>query len=327
MNTFQIAIILAIVIIAFVMIVAFMFNQKSQERAKALSIIKGGASGNKSGSSKKDAQDQRRAEIARKLKEQSGGSSKEKDDGISMADRIMQAGLKISTKQFWIYSLILGVFVGLAAKLFGMSLFVTLMFFIVGFLGMPRLILSRIAARRQKKFLEEFADALEAMIRLLKAGMPVSEAISMVGREFTGPVGEEMAKIYDTQKIGIPLDEACRIATKRMPLTEMQMFATGIAIQAQTGASLSEVLTNLANVIRSRFKLKRKVKSLSSEAKSSAAIIGALPLLISTGIYFINPSHIMVLVESNVGNMLLGGAVVWMGIGVLMMKMMINFKV
>ena len=244
-----------------------------------------------------------------------------------MADRIMQAGLKISVKQFWINSLIFGILLGAVALVLKQNPFVCLMVFITGFLGLPRMFLKKKAAKRQKKFLEEFADALEAIIRLLRAGMPVSEAISMVGREFTGPVGEEMAKIYDTQKVGIPLEEACMLATRRMPITEMKMFATGIAIQAQTGASLSDVLGNLAGVIRARFKLKRKVRTLSSEAKSSAAIIGCLPILVSSGIYFINPDHIMVLVENTVGRFLLGGAVVWMLLGILAMKMMINFKV
>lgn len=326
MGSLQIIIILTIVVIGVGMILAFVLNQRAQERSRAMAVVMGGASSGKK-INKKDAQDQRRAEIARKLKEHSDDEEKKNKEGLTMGDRIMQAGLEVSVRRFWINSLVFGLVLGVLTKVFGLSVFVSLMVFVTGFLGLPRLLLKKLAARRQKKFLEEFADALEAMIRLLKAGMPVSEAISMVGREFTGPVGEEMSKIYDTQKVGIPLEEACRIATKRMPLTEMQMFATGIAIQAQTGASLSEVLSNLANVIRSRFKLKRKVKALSSEAKSSACIIGSLPVLISTGIYFINPDHIMVLVESNVGRFLIAGAIVWMGMGVLMMRVMINFKV
>lgn len=328
MTLMQIGIIIAIVVVGFGMILALTLGQGGRERAHAMAVIKGGRGGSKSSDSKKTQQDQRRAEIARKLKEQSDEAGKKKKDGASIADRLMQAGMSdVSVKKFWISSLILGVVLSIIAKLCGAGIFVTLMIFITGFLGLPRLILKKLISRRQKKFLEEFADALEAMIRLLKAGMPVSEAISMVGREFEGPVGEEMAKIYETQKIGVPLEEACQIAIKRMPITEMQMFATGIAIQAQTGASLSDVLGNLSGVIRSRFKLKRKVKSLSSEAKSSAAIIGSLPILISTGIYFINPAHIMVLFDEAIGRYLLIGAVCWMGVGILVMKIMINFKV
>jgi tight adherence protein B len=112
-----------------------------------------------------------------------------------------------------------------------------------------------------------------------------------------------------------------------MPLTEMKMFATGLAIQAQTGSSLSEVLRNLAGVIRARFKLKRKIKALSSEAVASASIIGALPLLVMLGMYFANREYMMVLFETTTGNILLAGAGFWMLCGIVVMKIMINFKI
>lgn len=162
---------------------------------------------------------------------------------------------------------------------------------------------------------------------MLKAGMPVSEAILMASKEFTGPVGDEMSRIYDSQKIGVPLSEATLEAARRMPITEMQMFATGIAIQAQTGASLSEVLLNLSGVIRSRFRLKRKVQALSSEAKASAMIIGALPVLVGLGLYFINRDFIMLLFITNIGRVMFAGGLIWMSIGIFMMKAMINFRV
>ena len=198
---------------------------------------------------------------------------------------------------------------------------------IIGLLGFPRFVLKRITAKRQKTFLEEFPDALEATVRLLKAGMPVSEAISMIAREFEGPVGEEMDRIYDKQKIGVPLHEAAVEATRRMPLTEMQMFATGLSIQAQTGSSLSEVLMNLSGVIRARFRLKRKIKALSSEAVASASIIGALPVLVATGMYFTNYEYIEVLFTTGTGKFLLTISVGMMAFGIFVMKQMINFKI
>ena len=140
-------------------------------------------------------------------------------------------------------------------------------------------------------------------------------------------MGEEMGRIFDEQKIGVPLPEAVLNSSKRMPLTEMQMFATAIAIQTQTGSSLSEVLQNLSSVTRSRFKLARKVKALSSEAKASAMIIGALPVVVDLGMYFINREYIEVLFIDPTGKFLLGCAIGWMGLGVFVMKQMINFKV
>jgi len=290
-----------IVLIVVGMVAAIIINQQREQRAQTVALIRGGAID--AGPNKKEAQNQRRADLAKKLKEENEASKKKK--GVSFSDQLAQAGIKMSPAQFWITALLFSVVLAGVGYVMGLNAFVCLMMFFIALFGLPRALIKNFTERRQKKFLEDFADALEAMIRLLKAGMPVSEAISMVGREFTGPVGEEMSKIYDTQKIGVPLHEACYEATKRMPLTEMQMFATGIAIQAQTGASLSEVLGNLANVIRARFRLKRKVKSLSSEAKSSAMIIGALPVLISTGIYLINPDYIGVLFTDDFGRILI----------------------
>ena len=299
--------------------------QQSKQRQRMMNIIHGGAIGDNKKNKKVNAQDQRRSDLAKKLKETEDDKPKKK--GTTLVEKIQQAGLEISVKQFWLGSVVSCIVVTLLAKIFGMSAFVTVMASITGLLGLPRLFLKMKAKKRQKLFMDDFADALESMMRLLKAGMPVSEAIKMVATEFSGPMGEVMARVYDQQKIGVPLPEAVLDAAKRMPLTEMQMFATAIAIQTQTGSSLSEVLQNLAAVIRSRFKLARKVKALSSEAKSSAAIIGALPVVVAGGMYFINREYIEVLFIDPTGKFLLGCAVAWMSVGVLVMRQMINFKV
>ena len=136
-----------------------------------------------------------------------------------------------------------------------------------------------------------------------------------------------MRHIYDDQKIGIPMGEAAERCARRMPLTEVKMFATAIQIQSETGSSLSDVLANLANVIRARFRLKRKVQALSSEAKASAAIIGALPLLVAGGLYLVNPEYISLLFTEPTGKVMASGAVFWMLCGVVVMRQMINFKV
>lgn len=298
--------------------------QQDKKQKRMMRVLKGNSIQNNT-KSKVNLQDQRRSDLSKKLKE----SEKEKneDNKVSLNMKLEQAGMSISVKQFWIFSAISGlIFTGLA-QAFGFSMFVTIMFLIVGLLGFPKMVVNRKIKSRQKKFMNDFADALESMMRLLKAGMPVSEAIKMVAREYTGPMGEEMERIFDQQKIGVPLPEAVLNASRRMPLTEMKMFATAIAIQTQTGSSLSEVLQNLASVIRARFRLRRKVQALSAEAKASAMIIGALPILVATGLYFVNPDYIMLLFTEQTGKFLLGGAAGWMGLGVVVMRQMINFKV
>lgn len=322
---FAVVLSIAIFMVFGAVVSAVVLIQQSKQRQRMMRVIHGGAVGDNKKAGKVNAQDQRRSDLAKKLKENE--NDKPKKSGSTLVEKIQQAGLEISVKQFWLGSVISCIVFTLLAKFFGMSNFVTIMACITGLLGFPRLYLSRKAKKRQKLFMDDFADALESMMRLLQAGMPVSEAIKMVATEFTGPMGETMARVYDQQKIGVPLPEAVLDASKRMPLTEMQMFATAIAIQTQTGSSLSEVLQNLASVIRSRFALARKVKSLSQEAKSSAAIIGALPVVVAGGMYFINREYIEVLFIDPTGKFLLGCAVGWMFLGVLVMKQMINFKV
>jgi tight adherence protein B len=175
--------------------------------------------------------------------------------------------------------------------------------------------------------LTEFPDALDGAVRLLQAGMPMSEAIAMSAREFTGPLKEEMMRICDNQKIGVPIGQAALEMARRMPLTEVHMFATALLIQSETGSSLSEILSNLAEIIRSRFKLKRKIKALSSEAKVSAGIIGALPVIVTLGLHFANPDYISLLYTTPKGKMLAFCALAWMSFGALVMRQMINFRI
>ncbi len=326
MNSITYIILLLIVLVVLGMIAALMMSSQSQKKQRTLSVIRGRAQGTLNNSSGKSEQDKRRAEIARKLKEQSDLEAKPKKKA-TMSALLEQAGLSITAKQFWLFSFLFAIAVLLVAKMLNMSNFVILMLGITGFFGIPRLFLRRKIKKRQKKFLGEFADALEAMVRLLRAGMPVSEAISMAGKEFTGPVGDEMSMIYEEQKVGVPLPEAALHAAKRMPVTEMQMFATGLSIQAQTGASLSEVLMNLAGVIRSRYRLRRKIQAMSAEAKASAMIIGALPFLVGGGMFLLNPEYIGLMIDTTLGRVLLAGGATWMGMGIMVMKVMINFKI
>ena len=322
-------IIIAVIVVLVVAgtIVAVMMNREAERKKRMMSVIKGTSAGGEAQVDEQDLQNKRRAEIAKKLKDE---KEEEKENDAKKAThgmQIEQAGLSSTVTQYWIVSAIsMVVFIGLA-KVVAQPPIVLALAAVIGFFGFPRFVLKKMATKRQKDFLTEFPDALEATVRLLKAGMPVSEAIAMISKEYDGPVGEEMGRIYDKQKIGIPLHEAALDATRRMPLAEMKMFATGLAIQSQTGSSLSEVLMNLSNVIRARFKLKRKIKALSSEAVASAGIIAALPVLVTLGLYFLNYEYLAVLFDTKMGNYLLTAAIGWMGVGVFIMKQMINFKV
>ena len=322
---------LVTIIIAFIvfviigMILLVVTNTGSDKKKQKLDLIRGNSIA-ESKVNEKDVQNKRRAEIAKNLKKTK--QEEQKESGKTSIDmKLQQAGLKLSVKYFWIASIVLCFACLGVARVMDMTLLVTIMLGFTGLIGLPRFILKKLIARRQKNFLQEFADALDATVRLLKAGMPVSEAILMISREFEGPVGEEMSIIYDKQKIGVPLHEAAVEGTKRMPIAEMQMFATGLTIQAQTGSSLSEILTNLSGVIRARFRLKRKIMALSSEAIASASIIGCLPPFVALGLWAVSPGYLDPLFEEEFGNTLLTIAGGSMCVGVLVMKQMINFKI
>jgi tight adherence protein B len=240
---------------------------------------------------------------------------------------LIQAGSNKSLSFFWILSALSAIlFLGIGLY-FNFSRFVLVCFVFTGFLGFPRFILKMKVNKRQKNFLQEMPDALEAMVRLLKSGMPISEAIAMTSREFSGPIGEEITKVYEAQRVGDTLPEAVQGMAFRVPTPEVKMFATAITIQAQTGSSLSEVLQNLANVIRQRFRLKRKIKALSAEARISAGIIAALPVSVSVGMYFLNREYIEVLWITEQGRFMLYGSIGWMLLGCFIMQQMISFKI
>ncbi|MAS87627.1 MAG: type II secretion protein F [Micavibrio sp.] len=307
-------------------VIIVQLKEAKKQRQRVMSLIGAEAPQDKI-KKQKNAQNNIGKTLEAVADQQKASSKKGQKKSLTIATLIAQAGMTISVKTFWIRAGIFAAIFTFILKLIGASPFVLIMGGFIGFLGLPKLFLKIKAGKRQKKFLDDFADALEAIVRLLKAGMPVTEAIAMVSREYEGPVGEEMKQVYEAQKVGMSLPEAVLQAARRMPIPEMNMLATGITIQAQTGSSLSNALMNLSGLIRARYRLKRKVVALSSEATASASIIGALPILVGGALFLINPEYTGVLFTTPLGKMLVFGAISWMCVGILMMRQMINFKV
>lgn len=322
-TVFIVALILAVAIGASVILSG---QQKKRDRYMAVIARDGAATGR---DDKDKLARQRSDNIARKLKAAGAEeASKKKDkDKTSIRQLMEQAGYEAPLSRYWTFAAVFALIVFGLLKLTSWPSIAVFFVTFTAFAGVPRFFLKWKAGRRQRKFLELFADALDASVRLLQAGMPISEAVAMVAREFESPLRDEMMRIYENQKIGVPLGEAALQMSRRIPLPEVHMFATALQIQSETGSSLSEVLSNLSSVIRARFRLKRKIRALSSEAKASAAIIAALPPLVCLGLYAVNPEYISILFTLPKGKMLLGGAIFWMSCGILIMKQMINFRV
>jgi tight adherence protein B len=273
-----------------------------------------------------DGKDSRRRQIQDSLK-QIEDQEKQRKKKLTLRAMIAQAGLELSPRGFWVMSVISCALFGAVPMFLGAPWYVAAGSAFVGFLGFPRWFLKFKRKRRQNRFLNDFADAIDVMVRGLKAGLPVSEAMKIIAAESGPPVGPEFIEVVDGQRIGISIDQGIERMGERMPLQEVNFLAIVMAIQSKTGGNLSEALSNLSRVLRERKKMKQKVRAISQEAKSSAAIIGALPFVIMGALTILNPEYLNPLFDTSFGNMLLIGSGVWMTVGVLIMRQMINFEI
>jgi tight adherence protein B len=194
-----------------------------------------------------------------------------------------------------------------------------------GAFGVPFWILSFLRKRREAKFLNVFPDAVDIIVRGIKAGLPLLDCLKMITVDAPEPVKSQFRSIIETQAIGLPLGEACGKLYEQMPLAEANFFGIVIGIQQKSGGNLAEALGNLSRVLRDRKKMKGKIQAMSQEAKASAAIIGCLPLAVMTLVYLTSPQYISLLWTESLGRVMLACAAVWMAIGVFVMKKMINF--
>lgn len=256
---------------------------------------------------------------------------KQKEDARRKAPplrhRLMQAGLTISVRQFYMLSAVFAVVAALVALVAGMPLLVASGVAVVAFLGLPRWAITFLRARRMKAFLEEFPNALDVMVRSIKSGLPLNDAMRLIAADGQEPVKAEFRRVIEQQQMGMSVPEACARMHQSIPLPEANFFAIVIAIQAQAGGNLSEALGNLSRVLRDRKKMKAKVAALSMEAKASAAIIGALPFIVAFLVYLSSPNYIMPLFTTSTGNLILGFSAVWMSMGIFVMRKMMNFEV
>jgi tight adherence protein B len=250
----------------------------------------------------------------------------EKKKRVTLRRRIEQAGLTITPRSFWIMSATAALIAVAACRLSGQSLLATLLISVPVGLGLPRWILSFLKGRREKAFTNNFANAIDVIVRSVKSGLPTNEALKIVAREIPDPVGSEFNKLVEGLKVGVMLETGLKKMFDSMPTAEVSFFGIVMTIQQKSGGNLSEALSNLAFVLRDRKRLEGKIKAMSSEAKASAMIIGALPPSVMGMVYLSAPDYIKLLFTERMGNIMLVGCVVWMTIGVLVMKKMISFK-
>jgi tight adherence protein B len=237
--------------------------------------------------------------------------------------RIQQAGLSWSRRTFIIISLACGVIVFLLSWIFLPS-YAAVAFGLAALLGLPRWIVNFLRKRRIRKFVDEFANAIDVIVRGVKSGLPLNDCIRIISNEAAEPVKSEFRKIIESQSLGITLADAVNKLPDRMPVPEASFFGIVVTIQQRAGGNLSEALGNLSRVLRDRKKMKGKIGAMAMEAKASAWIIGSLPIVVMILVFLTSPGYIMLLFTEPLGNVILGLSAVWMLIGGFVMRKMIN---
>jgi tight adherence protein B len=265
----------------------------------------------------------RREQVEGTLKELDARQAARKS--LPLQIRIAQAGLSWSKQTFYLISIALGAAAFLLFMVVDAGLWAALaVAFAAGF-GVPMWLLKHLKKRREKQFLAAFPDAVDLIVRGIKAGLPLLDSMRVIASEAPEPLRSEFRTIMETQAIGVPIGEACAKLYERIPIAEANFFGIVISIQSRSGGNLSEALGNLSRVLRDRKKMKAKIQAVSMEAKASAAIIASLPIAVMFLVYLTSPTYIELLWTHPMGRMMLAGSACWMTLGVLVMRKMINF--
>jgi len=270
----------------------------------------------------RNVQKSRREQVEGTLKDIESRQAKK---SVPLHLKIQQAGLNWSNRQYILISVALGLGSFLLFLVIDAGLIAALaMAFAAGF-GMPVWLLKFLRKRRENKFLDAFPDAVDTIVRGVKAGLPLLDSMRLIALESPEPVRSEFKAIMETQAIGIPIGDAVGKLFERIPVPEANFFGIVIAIQSRSGGNLSEALGNLSRVLCDRKKMKAKIQAMSMEAKASASIIAALPFLVMILIAITSLSYIEIMWTHPTGRMMLAGSAVWMLMGVMVMRKMINF--
>jgi len=242
-------------------------------------------------------------------------------------DRLLdQSGSRNPLGLFVLISFLL-IFVGyLLLSLLRANIVISVMGMLV--LGsLPFLYIIKKKRRRMEKFQEQLPEAMELVARALKAGQAFSGGLKMVADESGDPIGTEFSKILDELNFGVGVPDALKNLAKRIDCPDLKFFVISVLIQRESGGNLAEILENISYLIRERFKLHGRVRTLAAEGKISAYVLIAIPFLLATFMYLVQPNYITLLITDPIGRIMLGSAFLMMVIGVFVMRKMILFRI
>ena len=244
-----------------------------------------------------------------------------------LRERLHRTGRSIGLGTYGIICVIVGGLVCSLVLMTGYSLLVGIPVGMLGGVWLPHLAVGSMANRRANTFGKHFPDAIGLMVRGLKSGLPVTETFQIVGNEVMDPVGSEFRQISDQIRLGNAPETALWDAAKRIGTPELKFLVVTLSIQRETGGNLAETLENLDNILRRRRQMKTKVKAMSSEARASALIIGALPFVVMAILYVVAPDYISTLFTTTGGHHVLAYAAAMMGIGFGIIYKLIRFEI
>ncbi len=268
----------------------------------------------------------RRKQIEETLGKIEEAQKSKKKKAKSLPAKLVQADWSMKPQTFMLISGVLAVIFGIVPFALGVDPKLCLGLAVVMGLGMPRFILNFMIGRRQSKFTSHFADAMDIIVRGVRTGLPLGDCLKIIAHESPDPLGAEFRKVVEGESIGMPIEICLEQMYDRMPISEVNFFATVLNIQKTTGGNLGESLSNLAKVLRGRKMLREKIKALSAEAKMSAIIIGALPIVVMLIVTIAAPEYMHDLYNTPTGqrNLMFGAGM--MVAGTYMMRKMMNFK-
>jgi tight adherence protein B len=269
------------------------------------------------------SRDDRRKSVQQALKSQTDALNAKKR--VKLPQLLFQAGMTIKPSTFIRNSVIFGAVVLVVLVLVQVPIYLAPVFALAAGYLLPRMYVSRKRKKYQDRFLDELPNAVEAIVRGVKTGLPLNDSIRVVAKEAKEPVKSEFSRVLDQQAFGQSMTEAVTVLLDRVPLAEVNFFVVVITVQQQAGGNLSEALGNLAKVLRNRKKMKQKIKAMSSEAKASAGIIGSLPFVVGILVSVVSPSYLAPLFFTDLGHIWLGVGVFMLALGIFIMNRMIQF--
>ena len=305
----------------FALVPSMLGGGRANKRIKAL---QGDVQANRREANATRSRESRRKEIQATLRSQTELLEKRRKR-VPLQDQIFQAGMKTKRNDFVRNQVIVGLVVFVICFVLQVPLLFAFVFGIAAGYLLPRFYLGHRRKSYQAKFLDELPNAVEAIVRGVKSGLPLNDSMRVVAKEVKEPVKSEFQRVLDQQAIGKSMAEAVTILFDRVPLPEVNFFVVVITVQQQAGGNLSEALGNLSRVLRNRKRMKQKVKAMSSEAKASAGIVGSLPFIVAILVSLTTPGYMLPLIETQIGMIWLGIAVILMGTGIFVMNRMIQF--